>query len=346
MKKSFPLLVFFLLLQNAPVKAQSVSDFLPEKPGKWSYSSNIKTPGAEVVAFNKNLATLAEWFHQNVPMLTNPKGFDLNAWAYGKWDDNYKQKKSSYALRAEIDLGFQLFYSKGGKWTIEPPHYSFDINDTETGHGTNPNYQHFDAEYFNSTHSDSKYKFTSTDEKTINNAVDQMNIIFAVFPFAKEMAPGVHVYNESVDGNSSHIIVFNPERPPYWIPLTLKELAEIHLEYYTSQKDEFLLPQLKKEIAELSEEELNAPACSGHDTHFVLKANGKGEGLQLMRFNPEYWDRTRPISEIQFMTFYYPQMTQAQLEESYINNGHPHYSQLLANQIDWNKIVGLVKKGK
>jgi hypothetical protein len=46
------------------------------------------------------------------------------------------------------------------------------------------------------------------------------------------------------------------------------------------------------------------------------------------------------------MTLWYPQMDDAQMEESYKNNGHPFYSQLLVNQFDWNKIAGLIKKGK
>lgn len=118
----------------------------------------------------------------------------------------------------------------------------------------------------------------------------------------------------------------------------------MYLEYYTSQKDEFMLPQLKKEIAELSEEELNGSAYYGHDEHFVLKANGKKEGFQLMRFNPEYWDRSLPPSEIQFMTFYYPQHSNAETEEYLRNNGHPDYSQLLVNQINWTAIAGLIMK--
>ena len=343
MTKLFTILLVLTLWYTNQVHAQSPSDYLPDKPGKWSYSNNITSTEAEYIAYSKVIASLAEWFPQNVPMLCNPEGFDLKAVAYGMWDDEYKLCRSNYGLRAEMDFGFQLFLSAGGKWVIEPPHYSFDINNTETGHGTNPNYHHFVAEYFNYTHPDSKYKYTSADEKAINDAVVKLNGIFAVFPFAKEMAPGVHVYKESVDGHFYHVIVFNPERPPYWIPVTLKELAEIHLDYYTSQKDEFLLPQLKKEIAEFSEEELNAPAYFGHDSHFVLRANGKNEGLQLMRFNPDYWNRSLSPSTIQFMTFYYPQMDEVALAESYKNNGHSFYSQLLVNEIDWRKLAELMK---
>lgn len=190
------------------------------------------------------------------------------------------------------------------------------------------------------------YKFTSADEKAINEAVVKLNGFFSIFPFSGELAPGVHVYKESLDGNYSHIIVFNPERPPYWLPVTVKELAEIHLEYYTSLKDEFLLPYLKKEIAELSEEELNAPAYFGHDEHVVLRANGQGKGLQIMRFNPDYWDKSLPPSAIQFMTFGNPQLDPTQMQEYAGNNGYPHYGQLMLNQMNWTEIVNLIMKGK
>jgi hypothetical protein len=78
----------------------------------------------------------------------------------------------------------------------------------------------------------------------------------------------------------------------------------------------------------------------------VLRANGKNKGMQLMRFNPEYWDKTLPPSAIQFMTFYYPQMNDDQMEESYRNNGRPNYPQLLVNQINWSDVAGLIMKGK
>lgn len=138
--------LFLGIIFSFSVFAQNPSDFLPDKPGKWSYSSNIKTSGTEVVAFNKNLATVAEWFHQNVPMLNKPVGFDLLAVSFGISNDNYKRNAANYAMRSEMVFAFQLFLSdlsRGGKWTVEPPSYSFYINNTETGHGTNPNYKYF-----------------------------------------------------------------------------------------------------------------------------------------------------------------------------------------------------------
>jgi hypothetical protein len=336
MIKVSSILFVLVLFQSTSLFAQKPSDFLPEKPGKWSFSSNIKTPGAEVVALNKNLAKLAEWFHQNVPMLLNPKGYDLDAWAYGSWDDHYKMNKTNYALRASIDFNFQLFLSDGGKWTVEPPHYEFDINSTESGHGTNPNYPYFDE-----LQDDPKL------EKAINDASIKMNDVFLVYPFVKSIAAGVNLY-DCENGGCGTVVVFNPDRPAFWIPVTVRELAEIHLQYYKlrnkSEMDRMLIAQLEKEISELSEEELSAPAFSGHDEHFVLKVNGKRQGLQFMRFNPDYWNRSLPPSAIQFMTFYYPQKDEMAMDESFKNNGHPYYSQLLVNQIDWGKLAGMIQK--
>ncbi len=114
---------FFLV--SLGTKAQKPSEFLPEKPGKWIYYNNIKRPGPELAAFNKNLASLAEWFHQNVPMLKNPTGFDLLATSFGIWEDNYKRDACNFGMRSEMNFDFQLFLSdlaRGGKWVVEPPH--------------------------------------------------------------------------------------------------------------------------------------------------------------------------------------------------------------------------------
>lgn len=333
--------LIFLIYILAPIfcHAQKSSEFLPEKPGKWMYSSNIKLPGAEVVTFNKNLAVLCEWFHQNVPVLSNPKGYDLDAWVYPIYDDTYNLNKCNYAMRAEVNFKFQLFYSSGGKWTIEPPYFEFYVNNTEAGHGTNLNYKYYSESEYDPAH---VHNFSSAQQKAINVTVTNINGVFAVYPFMKELAPGVNYY-DTESGSAGAVIVFNPERPDFWIPVTLRELADMYLKYYTGLKDEFMLPQLKKEIDELSEEEMNAPAYMGHDTHFVLKANGINDGLQLMRFNPDYWDRSLPSSAIQFMTLVYKQSSSEDADEHVSNNGYPIYSERVLKEIDWAKLASQIK---
>ena len=342
-------LILFGLLLLFSVAAQKPSDFLPDKFGKWTYSSNIKSLGAEVVAFNKNLAVLAEWFHQNVPLLTNPKGFDLDAMAFSIWDDDYKRNSCNYGMRSEMYFGFQLFLSdlsRGGKWVVEPPHYTFYINNTEGGHGTNPNYKYFSEQEYDPS---GLKKFSPTQQKAINDAVEKMNGVFSVFPFVKDMTSGVSLYG---DGN---LIVFNPERPDFWLPVTVRELAGMYLGYYTQLKDEFMLPYLKKEIEDISEDEMNSPAFSGDDNRTILRFNGKGEGLQIMRFNPEYWDRSLPPSAIQFMTLYYSEFgysTNNKEEEEIANrefisdNGHRNYPSEIKKTLPLKELPRLIAKNK
>lgn len=307
------LLLIFLLIPFGG-QAQKSSEFLPEKPGKWMYSSNIKSSGADVTNFNKNLALVAEWFHQNVPMLKNPAGFDLNACAFGIWDDQYKLKKSTYGLRAEMNFGFELFLSGGGKWTIEPPHYEFNINDTESGAGGIINEGNYGS---------------------------GLKELFQVFPLAEKIAPGVW-YFDCEARSCGTIIIFNPNRPPFWLPVTVREVVDAKLKYFR-ENDQMIYDFIKPLVDQMSEDELNAPAHFGSEDG-ILKVNGKNDGLQLMRFNPGYWDRSLPPSAIQFMTFSYSLVSAEDLDESKANNGHPNYSQILFKETDWEKLSGMISR--
>jgi len=180
MTKVSSILFVFVLFQSTSLCAQKPSDFLPEKPGKWTYSSNLKTPGTDYVAFNKNLVALSEWFHQNIPIMANPRGFDLSVVLFGAWDDKYKKRKCNYGIRGELNFGFQMFFASGSKWTVEPPAYEFDINNTGTGHGTNFNFNGFD-----NTEDDPSL------EVSMNKTAGELNDLFQVFQLEKEIVPGV-----------------------------------------------------------------------------------------------------------------------------------------------------------
>lgn len=336
MHKQTLLLVTWCTLQCTLAGAQHPSDFQPDKAGTWTYTNALQPAGAAAAAFSKNLAILAEWFHTQVPMLRQPKGYDVNVRAYGQWDDQYKRDKSNYALRAEIDMEFQLFFSNGGKWVIEPPHYSFDVNNTETGHSSSGK----GVPWFDAAKDDPAL------EQAINAAAVKINAIFPVFTFVQQIAPGADLYREAENTYHHHVVLYDPTRPPYWLPVTVKELADLYIGYYSlfkkNELDVLLFETLKKEVAGIPPEELQEPAYLGHAANIVFAFNGRKNGLPLMRFNPDYWDRTRPVSDLQFMTFYDPQMNEAQLEESYRNNGHPHYVQSVVHQFDWRKMVKLL----
>lgn len=332
--------IVLTVLPSHIIRAQSPSDYLPGKPGKWIMNIKAVSQSSAEKDYTRNVVSVAEWFHQHVHLLSQLQGFDLAVTSYSIWDNHYKINPVNYGMRSEMSFEFQLFLAdktNGGKWTVEPPHYHFYINNTESGHQSRGNFP-----YFNDQQDDPK------SERAINAAAVNINGLIAAFPYVRNLAPGVDVYQESADGDKCHIIVYNPERPPYWLEITVKEAAAIYLEYYSlyqkTEMDKKILEQLKKEIAELSPEELAAPAYQGHDTHFVFPVNGQNQGLKLVRFNPGYWDKSLPASAIQLMTFWYPQMSNAQMEEFYKDNGYPNYNQLLVNQVNWSEVAGLITK--
>jgi hypothetical protein len=331
MKKKVIFPLVFLLLQTLSIKAQKSAEFLPDKPGKWilnQYSMN------EADAFQKNVKNIAEWFHQKAPLMSDPKGFDLWVYFTGYWNDKYKLQPGNYGRRGELNFDFQMFSSKGSKWTVEPPHWSFDINNTETGHGTNSNLPGWD-----------NTKDPESLEKQMDKAAADLNNLFRIFPFVRDIAPGVKLYG------GGNLIVFNPNQPPFWLPVTVREVTEMKLAYY-KQKETVLLPELKEEIAKLTEEELKAPAFSGHDEFFVLNVHPESEdktnenGGQIMRFNPEYWDRTLPPSAIQFMTLYYPERSVTETEEFFKYNGYPIFGDVIMNSIKLEDLASLIMRKK
>lgn len=320
-------LSFVFFLMPSLLNAQESSKFLPEKPGKWTYRSNINRPGTEAAAFNKNLTVLAEWFHQNIPMLTNPKGFDLLATSFSIWDDQYKQNVCNYGLRSEMNFDFQLFLSdlaRGGKWVVEPPDYSFYINNTEAGHGG-----------------------MIREGKAGSLLAD----LFVVFPMVEEIAPGVRYY-DCESRTCGSLVVYNPERPEYWLPVTVKEVVQAKLD--DCKDDKFMYDFIKVLIDKMSEGELNAPAFNQSDDG-ILKVNGNGDGPQYMRFNPNYWDKSLPPAAIQFLTFYYSDYgytshnlaEQEEADKEYlINNGHIRYSLELSKSLPLKELPQLITKGK
>lgn len=338
MKTMKPLLILCVLLIHTHASADKASFFLHEKPGEWTlkYTFQAKTP--DEVQFKKNVAELSEWFRRSVPILSQSKGFNMQVAVTGSWDEHYRMSRANYGLRADMTFYFQLFMKNGSIWTAELPsasYYGFSINSTAGAmnyHGTFP--------YFSNVNDDPKR------EKAINAAAAKMDEVRIVFPFREELAPGVHVY-ENPGSSGYNIIVFNPKRPAYWLPVTVKELAGIYLEYYALRpSDQIILQELKHEIARIPEDELNAPAFMGHDANIVFMVNGKSHGLPLMRFNPDYWDRSLPPSAIQFMTFWYPQMSDEDMEAHLTRFGYPVRSQMLVNQIDWSGVAGRIMKRK
>jgi len=336
------------LLLTALLHGQD-NKWLLEKPGAWRFENHLTDKSynlrngtlsaADNLAFKKNIATLAEWFRQNHPMLRNPVGYDLRAIANRMWGDYTTRTEAEYGIPATLDFLFEIFDDQGGKWTIEPPQYGFIVNNIIGGHQG----LYFTPESL--VEDGSRYDLSRSED--VRKARERLWQYFPVSWFKESPCRGIDIYSANT-GAKEQIVVYNPSRPPYWLPVTLQELADASLAYYSLfQKveiDRMVLDQLKAEIAELSPEELAAPAYYGHDSHFVLRANGSGQGLQIMRFNPEYWDRSLPQSAIQFMSFWNPGLSGEEMADYLQQQGHPNYPQMFADRLKWEEISKLIDK--
>lgn len=217
-------------------------------------------------------------------LLTKKNGFDLNvvANAYGNMDDPNKWKHADYeyGIKTEFCFQFQLFFLKGGKWDQYNPNWCFKIN----------------APLYDKA---SPFRDMITHSKILNES-------FLVFPYAKDIAPGVRFhYNDAGHGE---IVFFNPNRPAYWLPVTLKEFLNAQLKYF-AENEKAVYELFKSEVDKLSEAELNEPAYYGKtDENILLELNGRKIGVPVMRFNADYWDRSLPRSAIQYFTLPYSEI--------------------------------------
>lgn len=290
MKKTF-LFLISVILSFCSVLAQDTK----LSPSEYDYSKNgvlileafrhFETiQQTDPALYQKHVETLRYFVNELIAsstLLKEKRGFDLNVVfnGHGNMDEKnkWKQKDYEYGIKTELCFQFQLFYLKGGKWDNYCPNWCFKLNDPHYGKSLP----------FQSLHSNIKV----------------LNECFLVFPNVKDLAPGVRFhYNDAGNGE---LVFFNPKRPDYWVPVTLKEIVNAKLKY-TSENEKGVYELMKAHAARFTEAELNEPAYFlNSEENFLFQVNGKKDGIPVMRFNPDYWDRGLPRSDIQYFTLNY-----------------------------------------
>ncbi|MFV0605822.1 MAG: hypothetical protein ACK5NK_08290 [Niabella sp.] len=83
----------------------------------------------------------------------------------------------------------------------------------------------------------------------------------------------------------------------------------------------------------------------------TINVNGKEQGLQIMKFNPDYWDRSLPQSSIQYITIAFNKFGyncadencwQNKREEFYRNNGHIEFWEEVTKEIPLEGLAALI----
>jgi hypothetical protein len=229
---------------------------------------------AEITANLQRITDLVNVVRQN-PVLRELKGFEGRARIY-----NLDCKEvDGYGIPSRISFEFASWFRKKDGTPamnlIEPPEWSLYINQAKPG--WNATYGH-----------DTKHGYFTAPLRK------------------KTIEPGIDVY----DGE--YFVIYDPARPPYWIPVTVNEAFAAVRESNNNQKDDIAASYIKefvdKEYAEIPESDRDKPAYFGGGVSRVTNKPGyDGQDSifpKIVRVNPEYWNRELPKSAIQIINFH------------------------------------------
>ena len=362
MKKELHLsLTIATLLIIAPLHAQ-IDHYLPEKPGEWKPINRFGNDNcivlAEKSAYLTNMISVAEWMHRNNEVVAKPVGFDAKVVFIQPCSQVANNPAyRGYGYQGEFFIHFQLFFinintGKEDVWENYCPNIGIDINNPIrdiSNHYDETGFQTGDPPQF---------------KQPLEKALENLKRYYNVSPVEKEVAPGVRIYT------NGYVLVFNPDRPEYWTPVTVKEVLEAKLAYYKVKKeiDEIknskvlqewaklgFVPEnsirvsayemIKNEYDSFTPEELNSQAYYHGGDESISGISARDEGWPVMRFNPECWDRTLPPSAVQFVSMAYKPRSQYELDDFYKNNNNAYdYLGLFVNAMPVEKMGELIKQ--
>jgi hypothetical protein len=347
--------LFAMCIQTQAQKTQ----FLMDKPGTFICENKLnKCTGMDVTTLTTRLTTISEWVRQSDPIVKNSVGNEVRVTFSGNLCDK-SLKYEDYGIHCQIYFAFHHF------WLEDGVSYTATGN---TAHGTGfqiNNPIHLISTPFIES------GFQSGDpiqlKQALQSALENLGKYYAVAPVLREIAPGVRHYA----GTGSHaevILVFNPDRPDIWIPVTVKEIMEAKLAYYKVKQeidsinyektlaqwaklnfkpDRAMRPNqydlMKNEFGNIAAADLNRAAYSSSQSG-ISTINVRGEGRPVMKFNPLCWDRTLPVTSVQFISIEYWPATTAELEGfKQRNDGLTDYVGLFYNMLPVEKMGALVQ---
>jgi hypothetical protein len=271
MNKQFLLVMAFTTVAKIFTFAQELPLIL-EKQGTFEIlkrtdyaSSECGFTKAEMTANLQKITELVAIMRKN-QVLNEMKGFDGRARIYNSIACQYE---GFYGVPVRLSFEFAAWYRlKDGREVrglIEPPEWSIYLNTIQPG-------------------------WTS--------GFSRKPDFFGVPEKKETLAPGIDVY----DGECC--VLYNPDQPDYWLPVTVKEAFDVAYAENKRNSDEiqwgFAKKMLDDEWAAIPQSDWNKPATMSG----ILSRVGTMEGFpKIMKVNPAYWDKSKPKSDIQFITF-------------------------------------------
>lgn len=338
--KTRKILTLFFLFNGLFLSAQ-VLTLIPDKIGTFKVinssflSFDVSRYGKPMLdASFQKLISVGNAVRKN-PLISGMKGFDCDARVLGA---DFRQR-NGYGIPSVMVFNFCCWYLEKGKvirWNIEPPHWDILINQL------NP----FQAEgvfLYTSNKPWQNIRKGFNYELWVKSAENIREIFFQ--PGKKEnIGRGIDRYNDET------IVIFNPDREPYWIPVTVREAFNLIIQYWelcpNQAQVDFIGKQLRDEYAGFSESERDEYAHI--DARSPISSIGIDKsGFPLMRANPAYWNKNLPPSAVQIISFFYPadkSYLKNEMEEQLKNNDGTYYRTQFVETLDINTLLPIIDK--
>jgi hypothetical protein len=292
-------LILFALSCCSFVSQQSFaqdSTLLLDKPGQFNFMdlgiykhSNCGYTSDDSAANYQKIITIIDTLLTN-PVLSSPKGFDLLVLT-GSWNCD---PKNGYGIPVEIGFDFctwSLVDGKEVRWSKDPLQWLLEMNRLKSFSGggfqvitgkTNKIKQGFNKEQW-------------------EEASAKLDELFFMPGTKEKVGKGLDRYNKDF------IIAYNPERPAYWVHVTIREVFGVLFDYWRKHPDETtstpVVKMLEREYAGFSQPELDGYAYYGGPGTFSHIGSDRRQ-LPVMRVNPAYWNKNLPRSAIQILSFH------------------------------------------
>jgi len=335
---------FIMLLMTIVLSAQEKT-LLTDKPGtfKWQkealngqgpdlYGKTCACTKAESDAMLGKLEDLVQQFRK-APVLAENKGFDSECRLYG----GRCSSKFGYAVPANIKFWFKswsLYKGQEFQWVNEPPQWIIEVNQLDK----------FRDNGFNETDFSNTYNPTNPafSEKAQSEATVALNELFYVPGVREVIKPGIDRYGDNV-------VIYNPERPPYWEQVTVREAFRLLLNYWKCMPDkaavDVIVPMLNQEFAGFSEAEKDSYAYFG-DPESLSRIGSKMNETPVVRPNPAYWNQDLPKASIQLIVLEMPKLEEvsSKMEKCLKNGDGSYYVYRLLNELDVNSLLPVIAR--
>jgi len=230
------------------IKAQDYP-LLPDHPGTfklidWGVYTHYDCgfTKTETSTNYQKITRITELVRKN-PVFIEQKGFDCETYVYAMNCPN----KFGYGIPSRLSFGFEDYFMDKGqvkRYKIEPPSWNIKVNSLDYVFGGN-----YSLGASKPTDAP-KAGFNYEKWKSVN---DKLHDCIYLPGKKEELGNGIDRYISEI------VVIYNPERPPYYLPVKFRELAELLIEYWKLHPDKYesdlMLGFMEAEYAQIPENE-------------------------------------------------------------------------------------------